>query len=114
MDQDCVFCNIVSGAIPSTEVYRDDRVMAFLGIDPVAPQHIIVIPVEHVTFLSNAVESHEPVIGHMALMADRIALERGIRDSGYRLTINQRSDADQSVDHLHMHVIGGRPLGPMA
>ena len=114
MDPNCLFCKIVSGDIPSTEVYRDDRVMAFLDIAPVAPEHVIVIPLEHLIFLSTANESHEALIGHMALTADRIAAKRGIQRTGFRLTINQGDDADQSVDHLHMHLTGGRPLGPMA
>jgi histidine triad (HIT) family protein len=111
MDPDCLFCKIISGDIPSTEVYRDDRVMAFLDIAPAAPEHILVIPLEHVTFLREADESHEALIGHMTLAADRIARERGIQDSGYRLTINQGPDAGQEVDHLHMHVLGGQRLG---
>ena len=111
MDPDCLFCNIVSTDIPSTEVYRDDRVMAFLDINPAAPQHILVIPLQHLTFLRDADESHEALIGHMALAADRIAAERRIQNSGYRLTINQGPDAGQEVDHLHMHLTGGRRLG---
>ncbi|MBT3941574.1 MAG: histidine triad nucleotide-binding protein [Chloroflexi bacterium] len=111
MDQDCLFCKIVSGDNPSTEVFRDDRVMAFLDINPAAPQHILVIPLAHLTFLSTADESHEGLIGHLALTADRIAAERGIQDSGFRLTINQGPDAGQEVDHLHMHITGGRRLG---
>ncbi|MDP6822805.1 MAG: histidine triad nucleotide-binding protein [Dehalococcoidia bacterium] len=114
MDPDCLFCKIVSGDIPSTGVYRDDRVMAFEDINPVAPQHVLVIPVQHVTFLSTADESQEALIGHMALTADRIAAERHIQDSGFRLTINQGRDSGQEVDHLHMHVTGGRKLGPIA
>ncbi len=114
MDPDCLFCKIISGDIPSTEVYRDDRVMAFLDIAPAAPEHILVIPLQHITFLRTNDESHEALIGHMALTADRIALDRGIQDSGYRLTINQGPDAGQEVDHLHMHVTGGRRLGVIA
>jgi histidine triad (HIT) family protein len=114
MDRDCLFCNIVSGDIPSTRVYRDDRVMAFRDINPIAPQHILVIPLQHLTFLRTADESHEALIGHMAVTADRIAAEQGIQDSGFRLTINQGSDAGQEVDHLHLHITGGRKLGQIA
>lgn len=114
MDPNCLFCKIVSGDIPSTEVYRDDRVMAFLDIAPVAPEHVLVVPIEHITFLSTTDASREALIGHMALTADRISAERGIQDSGFRVTINQRGDSGQVVDHLHMHVTGGRPLGPIA
>ena len=111
MDTDCLFCKIVAGDIPSTEVYRDDSVIAFLDINPVAPEHVLVIPLEHITFLRYAYDSDEALIGHMALTADRIAREHGIQDSGYRLTINQGLDAGQEVDHLHMHLLGGRKLG---
>ena len=114
MDQDCLFCKIISGDIPSTEVHRDDRVVAFLDIAPAAPEHILVIPLEHLTFLRDADESHEALIGHMALTAARIAQQRGIQDSGYRLTINQGPDAGQDVDHLHLHVVGGQKLGRIA
>lgn len=114
MDPNCLFCKIVSGDIPSTEVYRDDLVMAFLDIAPVAPTHVLVVPIDHITFLNTTDGSHEALIGHMALTGDRIAAERGIQDSGYRLTVNQRGDSGQEVDHLHMHVTGGRPLGPIA
>ena len=114
MDPDCLFCKIVAGDIPSTEVYRDDRVMAFLDIGPSAPEHILVIPLQHITFLRDADDSHEALIGHMALTADRIASERCIQDTGYRLTINQGPDAGQEVDHLHMHLLGGRRLGGIA
>jgi histidine triad (HIT) family protein len=111
MDPDCLFCKIISGDIPSTEVYRDDSVIAFLDINPTAPKHILVIPLEHITFLRDADDSDGVLIGHMVLTADRIALECGLQESGYRLTINQGLDAGQEVDHLHMHLLGGRKLG---
>lgn len=114
MAPDCLFCKIVSGDIPATEVFRDDRVMAFEDINPVAPKHVLVVPVEHVTFLRTAGDSHEALIGHMALVADRIAAERDVQISGFRLTINQGPDSGQEVDHLHMHMTGGRKLGPIA
>lgn len=114
MNANCLFCKIVSGDIPSTQVYRDERVMAFEDINPVAPEHVLVVPVGHITFLRAADESHEALIGHMALVADQIAAERGVQASGYRLTINQGQDSGQVVDHLHVHMTGGRQLGPIA
>lgn len=114
MSVDCLFCKIVAGDVPSTEVYRDDRVMVFEDINPTAPQHVLIVPVEHITFLRTADDSHEALVGHMALIADRIAGERGIQTSGFRLTINQGPDSGQEVDHLHMHMTGGRKLGPIA
>ncbi|MEE8363595.1 MAG: HIT domain-containing protein [Dehalococcoidia bacterium] len=113
MADECVFCGIVTGDIPSTEAYRDDRVMAFDDINPSAPVHVLVVPTSHVTFLRDASEEHEALIGHMALVADRIAAEKGVRDGGYRLTINQGRHAGQVVDHLHMHMLGGGRLGPL-
>ncbi len=113
-DPDCIFCKIVQGEIPSTTVYTDDRVIAFEDISPSAPVHLLVIPVDHVTFLTGLDESSEALIGHMALVASNLAVEQGIDDSGYRLVINQGADAGQDVDHLHMHLLGGGPLGGLA
>ena len=113
-DPDCIFCKIVHGEIPSTTLYTDDRVIAFEDINPSAPVHLLVVPVDHVTFLTGLDESSEALIGHMALVARNLAVERGINDSGYRLVINQGPDAGQVVDHLHMHLLGGSPLGGLA
>ena len=113
-DPDCIFCKIVQGEIPSAVVYTDDRVMAFEDISPSAPVHLLVIPVDHVTFLTGLDESSEALIGHMALVAGNLAAEHGIDDSGYRLVLNQGPDAGQMVDHLHMHLLGGGPLGGVA
>ena len=113
-DPDCIFCKIVRGEIPSAVVYTDDRVMAFEDISPSAPVHLLVIPVDHVTFLTGLDESSEALIGHMALVAGNLAVEHGIDDSGYRLVLNQGPDAGQMVDHLHMHLLGGGPLGGLA
>ena len=111
MASECLFCKIISGEIPSTQVYRDERVMAFLDITPVAPEHVLVVPLEHLTFLDLVDHS---LIGYMALAGDRIASERGIRESGFRLTMNQGEDSGQEIDHLHLHITGGHPLGPIA
>ena len=113
-DPDCIFCKIVQGEIPSTTLYTDDNVIAFEDINPSAPVHLVVIPVDHVTFLAGLDESSEALIGHMTLVAVNLAVEQGINDSGYRLVINQGTDAGQMVDHLHMHLLGGRPLGGLA
>ncbi len=113
-DPDCIFCKIVQGEIPSTMLYTDDRVIAFEDVSPSAPVHLLVIPVDHVTFLTGLDESSEALIGHMALVARNLALEHGINDSGYRLVLNQGPDAGQMVDHLHMHLLGGGPLGRLA
>ena len=112
-EADCIFCKIVAGDIPSTSVYRDDSVMAFEDVQPVAPTHILVVPRSHVGYLSELGGSSEELLGHMALVAGKIAADRGIQQSGYRLVINQGRDAGQAVDHLHLHLIGGRQLGAL-
>ncbi len=111
--EQCIFCKIVAGEIPGTPVYRDDRVTAFDDINPAAPTHVLVVPTDHVGFLRDMDESTETLLGHMVLVAKEVAAERGIEGSGYRLVLNQGQDAGQMVDHLHLHLIGGRPLGAL-
>lgn len=112
-DPECIFCRIVAGDVPSTLAYSDDEVVAFEDAGPVAPVHVLVVPVQHVGALAGVDESMEPLLGRMLTVAVRVAAERGVAESGYRLTINQGPDADQSVDHLHLHLVGGRPLGAL-
>ena len=112
-DPNCIFCQIVAEKLPANVLYRDEHVVAFQDIQPVAPMHIIVIPTEHVEFIVDYDESQAALIGRLALAASQIA-DRGALDaSGYRLVINQGPDAGQSVDHLHMHLLGGEQLGGM-
>lgn len=113
-DPDCLFCKIAQGELPSEAVYRDDRVLAFEDISPSAPVHLLVIPISHVTFLSGLDERSEALIGHMTLVARDLAQQQGVDESGYRLVINQGADAGQMVDHLHLHLLGGAPLGGLA
>ena len=117
---DCLFCKIVHGELPSTEVYSDDQCFAFNDINPLANVHVLIVPREHVTYLTGATEQHEPLLGHMLRVGARIARQLGAAEGGYRLAINQGVDAGQIVDHLHLHVLGGgqldvlgTPLGPM-
>lgn len=112
-DPNCIFCQIVAEKLPANVLHRDEHVMAFQSIQPVAATHIIVIPTEHVEFIVDYDESRAPLIGRLALAASQIAERRGLDATGYRLTINQGPDADQSVDHLHMHLLGGEQLGGM-
>lgn len=106
-----VFRKIVAGDIPSTEVYRDEKVVAFEDISPVAPVHVLIVPIEHVTFISGTSEEQEPLLGHMMRVAALVAEKKGVLESGYRLVVNQGDDAGQEIDDLHIHVIGGRKLG---
>ena len=116
---DCLFCSIVHGEQPSTEIYSDDQCVAFNDINPVANVHVLIVPREHVTYLIGATERHEPLLGHLMRVGARVARQTGIAETGYRIALNQGVDAGQIVDHLHIHVIGGSkldslgtPLGP--
>jgi histidine triad (HIT) family protein len=113
MTKDCIFCKIVKGEVPSTQVYADDRAVAFRDINPAAPVHVLVIPREHVEFLASSKLSQEALLGHLMRVTAEVAKEMGVDRSGYRVLINQGRDAGQMVDHLHLHVLGGRQLGRM-
>lgn len=119
-EQDCLFCKIVHGEMPSTELYSDEQCMAFNDINPMANVHVLIVPRDHVTHLTGATEQHEQLLGHMLRVGARVAKQIRISDTGYRLAINQGVDAGQIVDHLHIHVLGGgqldnlgTPRGPM-
>jgi histidine triad (HIT) family protein len=107
---DCVFCKIASGEIPAKIIYRDDEVFAFPDINPVTPVHILVLPIKHIASLAEMKDKETPLVGKMVRAANQIAREQGIAKSGYRLTINSGADAGQLVPHLHIHLMGGRPL----
>ena len=113
MDDSCVFCKIRDGEIPSDMLHRDDHCFVIRDINPVAPVHLLVIPVEHFTYLSGLQPEFHETIGAMFSAARDAATAESIADSGYRLIINQRDDAGQDVPHLHLHVLGGRRLGAM-
>lgn len=109
---DCIFCKIVKGEIPSKKVFADELVYAFEDISPKAPVHILVIPRQHISSVSKIVDvPDEKIAGHMLYVASEIAREKGLSDSGYRLIINHGRDAGQAVAHLHLHIMGGRPMG---
>ncbi len=109
----CIFCKIAKGEIPSDIVYQDDWVLAFKDIQPAAPVHILVIPKEHIASVNEATPENEQLLGHMYVAAALIAQANGFDESGYRLIVNTNKDAGQEVFHLHMHIMAGRPLGPM-
>ncbi len=108
--EDCVFCKIVAGTIPSDAVYRDDRVLAFRDIHPAAPVHILIIPMEHITGVRDIDEAKAGLLGHMMMVANKLAKDNGVAERGYRLVINSGPEGGQVVPHLHMHLLGGRPL----
>jgi histidine triad (HIT) family protein len=105
---DCLFCKIAAGEIDSKRVYEDDRVVAFRDINPAAPVHVLVVPREHVSRISEAGEEHAELIGRLHLAAGKIAEAEGLKD--YRLVINCGEGAGQSVFHVHLHLLGGRPM----
>jgi histidine triad (HIT) family protein len=111
--QDCIFCKIIEGQIPSTKVYEDDKVLAFLDIMPAAPVHILIIPKKHFASLNDASEEDWTVIGHIHKVAQHIAKEQGVAESGYRLVNNCGPDSGQIVFHLHMHLLAGEKLAPL-
>jgi histidine triad (HIT) family protein len=108
---DCLFCRIVRGEIPATEVYRNEHVMAFRDITPVAPHHMLIIPLKHIASLSDLQPADTGIAGHILLAARNVAEAAGILDSGYRLVFNSGTDALQSVFHMHAHLIGGIRMG---
>ncbi len=108
---DCLFCKISKGEIPSTKVYEDDLVYAFLDIEPQAPVHIIIIPKEHIASANELNDDNAGVVGHIFAIAAKIADEQGFAKDGYRIVNNCGENGGQTVGHLHFHVLAGRNLG---
>jgi len=106
---DCLFCKIIAGKIPSRKVYEDDKVYVFEDINPKAPTHVLIIPKRHIVGLDRARAEDAEIIGYCHLIAARIGRERGIED-GYRTVYNVGPKSGQSVFHLHLHLLGGRNL----
>lgn len=111
--QDCIFCKIVRGEIPSRKAYEDDDVLAFHDIRPMAPLHLLVIPKRHIATLADAGSDDEKILGKMMALTGRLARENGSPD-GYRTIVNTGRVGRQDVMHVHVHLVGGpTPLGPM-
>lgn len=107
---DCLFCKIRDGQISSKKVHQDEHVFAFEDIYPQAPTHILIVPHEHIPTVNAIGPQHREVVGHLFLTAAHIAKARGIETTGYRLVMNTNQDAGQTVFHIHLHLMGGRPL----
>ena len=107
---DCLFCKIIDREIPGDIVYENEHVLAFNDINPVAPVHILIIPKEHISTLNDLEENHTQTMGELFLAAKAIALKEGLSDSGYRTVFNCNEDAQQTVFHIHLHLIGGRKM----
>jgi len=106
-----IFDKIINREIPADILYEDDEVMAFSDVNPQAPVHFLVIPKQRIETLNHLSEEHAPLVGKMVLTARRLAEEKGIAEDGYRLVMNCNDHGGQTVFHIHLHVLGGRPMG---
>lgn len=106
----CLFCRIVAGSIPSSLVYQDDHVVVFEDIDPQAPVHVLVIPRRHIPSIADFTGADASLLGQMVEACVKVAHQKGIAESGYRIVTNTGPQAGQSVFHVHLHVLGGRRL----
>lgn len=113
-DPKCLFCKIADRQITAAVVFEDDKLMAFNDIHPKAPVHLLIIPKDHIMkSVADMTEDQAPILGRMLWRAKVIAAEQGIADDGYRLVFNVRKHGGQEVDHVHLHILGGKPLGPI-
>lgn len=106
----CLFCRIVSGDIPSTLVYQDERVVAFKDINPQAPTHVLIIPRRHIATLNDLSPEDDAIVGEVVRRAAAIAADAGLSEPGYRTVFNCNAGAGQTVFHIHLHLLGGRPM----
>jgi histidine triad (HIT) family protein len=107
---ECIFCRIVAGEVPARVVRQDEQTLAFRDINPQAPTHVLVIPKRHIRAVNDLEPADAELVGRLFLAAKEVAQQEGIASSGYRLVMNNGPDAGQSVDHIHLHVLGGRHL----
>jgi histidine triad (HIT) family protein len=108
---DCIFCKIIAGEIPGRKIYEDDEMLAFYDIMPQAPVHFLLVPKRHIPTIMDAREDDIPLIGRLLFRARELAVELGCGEKGARFVVNCKSNGGQTVDHLHIHVLGGRMLG---
>jgi histidine triad (HIT) family protein len=106
----CLFCDIRDGKIPAKKVYEDDVCLAFEDIQPQAPTHVLIIPRQHIPTVNDLTPETAPVVGQLCLAAALLARQREIAERGYRLVVNTQRDANQTVFHLHVHLLGGRAM----
>ena len=107
---DCLFCKMIAGDIPTDIVYQDDDVFAFRDINPQAPLHVLIIPKLHITTINDLEQDHSLLVGKMFLVAKEIAEKEGVSGPGYRTVMNCNAGAGQSVYHIHLHLLAGRPM----
>ena len=111
MKEDCLFCKIIEGKIPSDKVYEDDMVLAFNDINPAAPIHILVIPKKHIDSLAQLTEEDKDIVWHIHEVINKIADKQGFKDNGYRVIVNCGKDSGQEVMHLHYYILAGVKMG---
>ncbi|GER82350.1 MAG: histidine triad nucleotide-binding protein [Thermogemmatispora sp.] len=109
--QDCLFCKIANGEIPSKILYQDAEVVAFADINPQAPHHVLLIPRRHLASMKEVTEQDGALLAHLFVVANKLAQDFGLSERGFRFVTNVGPDAGQSVFHLHFHLLGGRPFG---
>lgn len=107
---DCIFCKIASHEVPSKIVYEDEYAVAFNDLNPQTPVHVLVVPKKHIASIAAAQTEDEQLLGHLLLTVQRVAKALGVEESGYRVISNCGKDACQSVQHLHLHILGGKPM----
>lgn len=107
---DCLFCRIVSGDVPSTKVFENERLVAFKDISPAAPMHLLIVPREHIATVNALEPGHDTLVGEMVRTAATLAAERGYGERGFRMVLNCNAEAGQTVFHVHLHVLAGRDL----
>ncbi|HEV3233802.1 MAG TPA: histidine triad nucleotide-binding protein [Candidatus Dormibacteraeota bacterium] len=108
MADECIFCGIVNGDVPANIVYRDDEVVAFEDIKPVAPVHLLVIPTRHIDSIRDVTREDDDIVGKLIATANQLARDKEIHDAGFRLNMNAGPNGGQTVYHLHVHLLGGR------
>jgi len=107
---DCIFCKIISGEIPSNEVYSDDELFAFRDVNPQAPVHVLIVPRKHIERVVDFTDSDAGLVGRMVLAANKIAESEGLVKNGFRYVLNCNEHGGQAVFHVHLHVLGGRQM----
>ena len=107
---DCLFCKIAQGETPADKVYENDRIVAFNDINAQAPVHVLIIPKKHIATMNEIEQNETQLYGELLLVAANIAKEKGIDDAGYRVVMNCNQDGGQAVYHIHLHLLGGRPM----
>ena len=111
MENDCIFCKIIKGDIPSSKVYEDEEILAFNDINPAAPIHVLVIPKKHIQSLADMQVGDEKIISKIYEVINEIAEKQGFKEKGYRVIVNCGEDGGQEVGHLHFHLLAGKQLG---